>query len=323
MDLSALIFVALAVAWAVYLIPKALKHHDEVVRSRSVEKFSHTMRVLARREPVDRRNARLVVSPIRASLRPPVETKAHATPAPLAGPVEETVSASVTTTVTREVTAPAARTPRPLTPASRPAAERASARRAAKRRRTVLALVVLANAVVIGLAAASVITWPWVAAPAGVLVAWLVACRVSVRAERRRRATRAAIEIGLPPLEEEQADDLTGELPVTPPQPRVPAAPVAPEPSQSTPAADAPAVVTGEIPVVGGWDMVPTTLPTYVNKPAAQRRTVSTIDLDSTGVWSSGRNDEDSALARSVEQSARAAREAEQDEHGTRRASGA
>ena len=49
MDLSALIFVALAVAWAVYLIPKALKHHDEVVRSRSVEKFSHTMRVLARR----------------------------------------------------------------------------------------------------------------------------------------------------------------------------------------------------------------------------------------------------------------------------------
>ena len=54
MDLSALIFVALAVAWAVYLIPKALKHHDEVVRSKSVEKFSHTMRVLARREPVDR-----------------------------------------------------------------------------------------------------------------------------------------------------------------------------------------------------------------------------------------------------------------------------
>ena len=63
MDLSALIFVALAVAWAVYLIPKALKHHDEVVRSRSVDRFSHTMRVLARREPVSRRDARLVVAP--------------------------------------------------------------------------------------------------------------------------------------------------------------------------------------------------------------------------------------------------------------------
>ena len=63
MDLSALIFVALAVAWAVYLVPKALKHHDDVVRSRSVDRFSHTMRVLARREPVNRRNARLVVTP--------------------------------------------------------------------------------------------------------------------------------------------------------------------------------------------------------------------------------------------------------------------
>ena len=86
MDLSALIFVALAVAWAVYLIPKALKHHDEVVRSRSVEKFSHTMRVLARREPVDRRSARLVVAPIRAALRPPVETKAHVAPDPVPAP---------------------------------------------------------------------------------------------------------------------------------------------------------------------------------------------------------------------------------------------
>ena len=314
MDLSALIFVALAVAWAVYLIPKALKHHDEVVRSRSVEKFSHTMRVLARREPVDRRNARLVVSPIRAALRPPVETKAHAEP--------EVVAASVTTEVTREVTATVStgRTPssQPSRPVS-PVAERASARRAAKRRRNVLALVLLANAVVVGLAVAKVVAWPWVAAPVAVLVAWLVACRVSVRAERRQRAVRSAIEIGMPPVVEEELDDsdLTGEITVTPPQPRVPDAPA--EPAAASPAADAPAVVTGEVQVVGGWDMVPTTLPTYVSKPAAQRRTVSTIDLDSTGVWSSGHHDGDSALARSAEQSAKTAREAGE----TRRASGA
>ena len=318
MDLSALIFVALAVAWAVYLIPKALKHHDEVVRSRSVEKFSHTMRVLARREPVDRRNARLVVSPIRAALRPPVETKAHAEP--------EVVAASVTTEVTREVTATVSTGPAPSRqPSSQPSralspvAERASARRAAKRRRNVLALVLLANAVVVGLAVAKVVGWPWVAAPVAVLVAWLVACRVSVRAERRQRALRSAIEIGMPPVVEEELDDsdLTGEITVTPPQPRVPDAPA--EPAAASPAADAPAVVTGEVQVVGGWDMVPTTLPTYVSKPAAQRRTVSTIDLDSTGVWSSGHNDGDSALARSAEQSAKAAREAGE----TRRASGA
>ena len=66
MDLSGLIFVALAVAWAAYLIPKALQHHEDVVRSRSVDRFSHRMRVLARREPVNRRNARLVVTPGRA-----------------------------------------------------------------------------------------------------------------------------------------------------------------------------------------------------------------------------------------------------------------
>jgi hypothetical protein len=298
-DLSALIFVALAVAWAVYLIPKAVKHHDEVVRSRSVERFSHTMRILARREPVDRRNARLVVAPIRAVLRPPVETKAHA-------PVEPVVAPSTVPTP-----APTRTTP--------PQAERASARRAAKRRRNVLALVVLANAVVIGLAAAAVVTWPWVAVPAGVLVAWLVACRVSVRAERRQREARGAIEIGFPPLiDDDRDDDLTGEMPVTPPQPRIPAAPVTPSEDQPV---EAPAVIAEPVaaPVVGGWDMVPTTLPTYVGKSAAQRRTVSTIDLDSTGVWSSGRNDEDSALARSAEESAKTARDADD----TRRASGA
>ena len=303
MDLSALIFVALAVAWAVYLIPKALKHHDEVVRSRSVEKFSHTMRVLARREPVDRRNARLVVSPVRAALRPPVETKARTAPA--------TVDASVTTTVTREVTTTVAA--RPVTPQ----AERASARRAAKRRRNVLALVVLANAVVVGLALASLVAWPWVAAPVTVLVAWLVACRLSVRSERAQRASRAAIEIGLPPQVEEEDDglDLTGEMPVTPPQPRTPASPTRVD-------EEAPALVDQapvQVPAPGGWDMVPTTLPTYVGKPAAQRRTVSTIDLDSTGVWSSGHSDSDSALARSAEESAKVAREAGE----TRRASGA
>ncbi len=184
-----------------------------------------------------------------------------------------------------------------------------------------LALIGLANAVVIGLAVAAVIAWPWVAAPIGVLVAWLVACRLSVRAERSQRDARAAIEIGYPPLIEDDREndlDLTGEMPVTPPQPRTPAAPVTPV--EDAPA-EAPAVGADPVaqPVAGGWDMVPTTLPTYVGKPAAQRRTVSTIDLDSTGVWSSGRNDEDSAIARSAEQSARTARDADE----ARRANGA
>ena len=51
MDLSSLIFVALFVAWAVYLIPMALRRHEEDASSRSVDGFSERLRVLARRDP--------------------------------------------------------------------------------------------------------------------------------------------------------------------------------------------------------------------------------------------------------------------------------
>jgi hypothetical protein len=48
-DLSGIIFVALAIGWAVYLIPKALQREDEKALSRSVESFSDSVRVLGRR----------------------------------------------------------------------------------------------------------------------------------------------------------------------------------------------------------------------------------------------------------------------------------
>ena len=50
------------------------------------------------------------------------------------------------------------------------------------------------------------------------------------------------------------------------------------------------------------------TLPTYVSKPTA-RRTVRTIDLDATGVWSSGRSESDSAIAREADAAEREASE--------------
>lgn len=64
---------------------------------------------------------------------------------------------------------------------------------------------------------------------------------------------------------------------------------------------------------------MPAPLPTYVTKaPAA--RTVRTIDLDSTGAWSSGRKDSDAQLAREADaQRAQADSKAEPEE---RRASG-
>ena len=73
---------------------------------------------------------------------------------------------------------------------------------------------------------------------------------------------------------------------------------------------------TQSVPVVaaelaGSWDPVDVPLPTYVSKPAAARRTVRTIDLDSTGVWSSGRSEVDSALVAEADAAAREAKAAE------------
>ena len=258
-DLSGLIFVALAVAWAVYLIPKALKHHDEVVRSRSIDRFSSRMRVLAHREPVSRRAARLVVAPARATASI-VTTKPVTQPAPVAGPVPSE--------------------------AEQRRAQRAATRSATKRRQRVLAVLLLANLTVVSLAAAGVVAWPWVAIPGALLVGWLVTCRLMVRKEA---AWTPVTEV---PVDEERSA-------VTPIVP-VPVATVAEAESDDT----------GQVPVVtepGLWDPLPVTLPTYVGKPTAQR-TVRTIDLDSTGVWTSGRTAADSKIAREAEAAGKSAR---------------
>jgi hypothetical protein len=254
-DPSALIFVALAVAWAVYLVPKALKHHDDAARSRSVDKFSRSLRVLARREPVDGRSARLT--------RP---TEAEAKQA-----------------------APAA--PEPT--AAQLRARRAAAKRATKRRRNVLALLLVANLAVVGVAAFAVIAWAYVAIPAGLLVAWLVACRLMVKGERRA-LTPASRMPAEKPSEQEVAPAKAEPVAATEP----PADDI--DPMEDT-ATGISAIVDPAL-----WDPVPVTLPTYVSKPAATRRSVRTIDLDSTGVWTSGRTDADAQLAREADEAEKA-----------------
>ncbi len=265
MDLSAFIFVALAVAWAVYLVPKALKHHDDVARSRSVDRFSHTMRVLARREPVDRRSARLVVTPGRAASASIVTTKASSS------------------------------TPSPAQVRAQLLAHREAARGAAKRRRRVLGLLLVVNLATVALAASSVIGWVWVAIPAVLLVAWLVACRLMVRQEQSLAAPLAR---PVAPVSTSVAE------PVEPA-----AAPVDEQDDEQVDEQDEAdfadtghmaAVVVDQVdPTL--WDPVPVTLPTYVTKPAATRRTVRTIALDDSGVWTSGNTEGDSRLAREAE----------------------
>lgn len=301
MDLSALIFVALAVAWAVYLVPKALKYHEEDSANRSVDGFSDRLRVLARREAVSASEAELVPAGRKPST---VAVEEPAAPAEPEVAYDEEPAAPT----------PAPRAPRP---ASRPdLARRLAARRAAERRRRVFNVLVLLNLVVAGLGIGKVIALAWIAGPAILLVAWLVACRLMVRRERaaraaanrRRRRTLADEAIADEDAEsadepaevvavagEFDADDNTDEIPVVT------------------------AALLEEEPVVDGWTPVPVPLPTYVAKAPAGR-TVRTIDLDSTGVWSSGRNEADSQLAREADaQRAQADADVAADE---RRASG-
>ena len=258
MDSSALIFVALAVAWAVYLVPKALEHHEESARSRTIDRFSHTMRVLARREPVSGRRAELVSR----------RTERAAKIAAAAKLAEKTAAVPVTDEMR---------------------ARRLAAAKAAKRRLRVVSVILVANATVAILAGLELVAWHWTMVPVGVLVAWLVACRLMVRkelAERPARRVRPASAEDAPRRDEERHDS-TEEIAVIPAETSA-EAPTAPDP--------------------GSWDPVPVTLPTYVDKPMATR-SVRTIDLDSTGVWTSGRSDSDSALVREADEAARAQRD--------------
>ncbi|RNL78290.1 hypothetical protein EFL95_04055 [Nocardioides marmorisolisilvae] len=70
-----MIFVALAIGWAVYLLPKALRHHDEEDRRRSVEEFSDSVRVVGRGVVQTVRAHTARVAEPSDSLVEPVETR--------------------------------------------------------------------------------------------------------------------------------------------------------------------------------------------------------------------------------------------------------
>ena len=254
-NLSALIFVALAVAWAAYLIPKALRHHAEADETRSVETFSSRLRVLARREPVSRKATRLVVNTPSNSDKGPSVTEIRG--------------------------------------------RRLAAKRATERRRRVLSLILVACVVVGGLAGYGTIVAAYAAIPGGLLVAWLVACRLMVKRERDEwvslvRPSSSSAGSHSPSVEPVESVETKAEAD-TENIPRVGA--------DTTPSAD---------PKL--WDPVPVTLPTYVTKPAAARRTVRSIDLESSGVWTSGRSEVASRIAREAEEIEATAKAVETDE---------
>jgi hypothetical protein len=290
-DLSGIIFVVLALAWAVYLIPKALKHHDEVARTRSVDRFSTAMRVLARREPVDRRNARLVVTPPRSTERVLIPSR------------------------------PAVEPPEPTAPATRRhsvATRRAAVRAAARRRRHVTSLLLGLDAVVVTLAAFAVVPWWSVAIPTTLTVLYLVLCRRQVTRENEALWAPSAAAAAGPARRAVRVDAPYGAVQETPAAHD--AEPTADEDTVQIPVAELETVAVSVETVDGGslWDPLPVTLPTYVNKARAAR-TVRTIDLGAPGTWSSGRDEADSAL---VEESGAAEPVEESVEHEPWRAVG-
>ena len=312
MELSGLIFVALALVWAIVLIPMALKHHDEVAKTRAVDKFSDDMRVLARREAVSDREARLVYG--RPAAPAASAPRAPGQPAPGQPAPEQPARPSVE----HEATAgrAAARNERRVeaTPRTKQARRRAAAA-AARRRRRILAVLLLADVVVgAGVPLGWFLTWA-PAIPVGLTVLFLVVARLTVRRDQKRWAARSAAApvVGQPTAVVEQPRAAT-------PVVEQPRAARREAPVETTPeTAPAPvrndqglAVVTGlddtssfPVGLLGDlepttdagalWDPLPVTLPTYVTKPRATR-SVRTIDLAAADVSSSGRDAADSAL---------------------------
>ena len=182
---------------------------------------------------------------------------------------------------------------------TRPGLTRASARIAARRRRRVLLTLLFANAVVGALVGFAVIPLWSVAIPAGLLVAWLVACRIQVRSEYGITSTRKQrismpklraprLRVGRSAVEDEDTVTIivSGQLEDVEPGRKhvMENAPLEADALDEQLVIAVPSAAShGEL----VWDPLPVTLPTYVTKPRAGR-TVRTIDFDAPGVWTSG-----------------------------------
>jgi len=267
-DLSAIIFVVLALAWAVYLIPKALKHHDEMASDRLVEGHSDRVRILSRHRKT--------------------------TPAtPVAPNTSETAEE------------PVERTSAP--PVSRTAAGKAAQRRRRVLGALLLTLAGVWGFTWFAYLPSWAPAIPGALVVAWLVLARLSVRKASARRSAPARpqldltadepAGRVADPVGQPDVYSDAR---------TMPEPAQPAS-FAPAPRDTTASQDLVDLLAEDTPgeqrreleaaiaEEGSlWDPLPLTLPTYVNKARA-RRTVRTIEL--TGVNSSGHDDADTALA--------------------------
>ena len=246
------LIVAFVVAiWAAYFVPLVLRRYDEASTSSSLEDLSPLSRVIN---------------------RPTAQTQEAETPEPT--PAVDEPSADAETTAE---------------PGPRPRATGTAARLAARRRRRTLLTLLLATAIVGGLVGFRVIPVWSVAIPVGLVLAWLVACRIQVRHERGisskhdKKSTKAN---SAAKVEDESTVIVSGQVEdVNPGRQHV----MESTPLESNALDDQLVIAAPSIATTGDlvWDPLPVTVPTYVTKPRAGR-TVRTIDFAQAGAWTSG-----------------------------------
>jgi hypothetical protein len=274
---TGLIYAAIVVAWAAYLVPLALRRYDEAARTRSIDTFSNAMRVLGRREPARSRGLGAeLVTPARPLASPRVLTP--------------TRKAEAAETVARPT--------------------KAARRRAAQRRRRVLLSLLTVAAVVGGVTAFGLLPWYAVAVAVAVVVGWLVVCRVQVRRLESTVWEQSLTQPARKPRDRKQARRAArvdssygggfGDEPDDDPTVVITAAELEARPGRHEVDDDADPVSDGDlaeemvaaVPVATSdghslWDPLPVTLPTYVSKPKAPR-TVRSIEFGEPGAWTSG-----------------------------------
>lgn len=182
--------------------------------------------------------------------------------------------------------------------------DRPAARLAAKRRRRTFLTLLFSLAVVGGVAGAGIIAIYWIAAPAALVVAWLVACRVQVRRElgiarvkapkqskapkapKKAKAAKARAAAAKAVKDEEDTVIVSGQFEDINPARKHQMEDV---PLEATALDDQLVIAVPSVSTTGEalWDPLPVTLPTYVTKPRAGR-TVRTIDFGQAGAWTSG-----------------------------------
>lgn len=251
---SGLIIAFVVAVWAAYFVPLVLRRYDEAGKNASVDDAGTSGRVIAPSAP---------------ALSPP----ASSAPAPTA--------TSTARGAVQAETVPATERPAAL--------ERPAARLAAQRRRRTLLTLLAVLAITAGLAATSIVPWLGVTAPAVLILAWLVACRVQVRGElglSRPRVHSTPSTSMATASDEEETVVVSGQYEDVDPG----RAHVMEHVSLTVDAIDDQIVIAVPSVSTSGealWDPLPVTLPTYVTKPRAGR-TVRTIDFTKPGAWTSG-----------------------------------